>query len=194
MQSFLSSRASPALVQEGLFEGEGSAAAAVGASALSAEGRRGGGHGRWKIQEGMLKLLFLSLLQGSSLSNSKTRTRNSKTDSSSVLTQGKLGRDVIKPGLKLVGSQAGALFCQPAAVDGLHVSSDFLVSPPELDAAEAAQDDLGVHGGVRCGRRRPQRGLGGRAEADSLGPGAGLARPAKPAGRPATPKARPGPG
>ncbi len=110
LQFFLSSRASPALVQEGLFEGEGSAAAAVGANALSAEGRRGGGHGRWKIQEGMLKLLFLSLLQGSSLSNSKTRTRNSKTDSSSVLTQGKLGRDVIKPGLKLVGSQAGALF------------------------------------------------------------------------------------
>ncbi len=27
-----------------------------------------------------------------------------------------------------------------------------------------------------------------------VGPGAGLARPAKPAGRPATPKARPGPG
>ncbi len=48
------------------------------------------------------------------------------------------------------------------------MSSDFLVSPPELDAAEAAQDDLGVHGGVRCGRRRPHRGLGGRAEADSL--------------------------
>ncbi len=56
----------------------------------------------------------------------------------------------------------------PAAVDGLHVSPDLLVSPRELDAAQAAQGDLGVHGGVRGGPRRPPRGLGGQAGGGGL--------------------------